>query len=61
MLHLRSTVDGPAESTVMIVSDAAKSIHNMMCVLFDKQKWQVRTRAKWEIEEAAKADKSGAS
>ena len=61
MLHLRSTVDGPAESTVMIVSDAAKSIHNMMCVLFDKQKWQVRTRAKWEIEEAAKAEKSGAS
>jgi hypothetical protein len=41
-----------------VSSEAAKSIHNYLCIMFDKWGNMVRTRAKWEIEEDEKAKKN---
>ena len=39
---------------LLLHSDAAKSIHNYLCILFDKWEGMVKTREKWEVEEARK-------
>ena len=43
---------------IIVSSEAAKSIHNYLCIMFDKWGNMVRTRAKWEIEEDEKAKKN---
>ena len=57
-MFIKSKPDRPADCTMVVVSFAAKSIHNYLCIMFDKWGNMVRTRAKWEIEEDEKAKKN---
>jgi len=51
VLYLRKTVDGPPVQAVQLESEAAKAVHNMLAVLFERHDRRVRTRAAWEIKE----------
>ena len=57
-IYLRKKPSGPPVQAMMMTSEAAKSIHNYLCIMFDKWGNMVRTRAKWEIEEDEKAKKA---
>ena len=39
---------------LLLHSDAAKSIHNYLCILFDKWEGMVKTRDTYELQEARK-------
>ena len=57
-IYLRRKPSGPPTQCMIVQSEAAKSIHNYLCIMFDKWGNMVRTRAKWEIEEDEKAKKA---
>ena len=61
-IFLRHRLTDPPTGVVQIESEAAKAIHNMMCVLYEKYDRRVKTRAAWEIKEdndAAERKKRG--
>ena len=51
-IMVRSKMTAQPDMLLLIHSDAAKSIHNYLCILFDKWEGMVKTREKWEVNEA---------
>ena len=60
LLFVTSKHDEHADQVVMLVRDAAKAIHNYLCILYDKQNKMVATRSKTEIEDDMREEREAA-